>query len=79
MVGLTMRTYELPGLKKLGALTSFPFPLVNGEALAPELRIQRYPTVVFLAVTSKETYYLEGAQKPDEIERIVNVMKGITG
>jgi hypothetical protein len=77
-MGLTMRTYSPLGLKTLGANTSFPFPLVNGEALAPELRIQRYPTVVFLAVTSKETYYLEGAQKADEIERVVNVVKGLT-
>lgn len=76
--GLTMRSYAVPGLKRVGEITSFPFPLVNGEALAPELRIQRYPTVVFLAVTSKETYYLEGAQGPGEIERIVNVVKGVT-
>jgi hypothetical protein len=76
--GLTMRSYAVPGLKRVGEITSFPFPLVNGEALAPELRIQRYPTVVFLAVTSKETYYLEGAQKADEIERVVNVVKGVT-
>jgi len=76
--GLTMRSYAVPGLKRVGEITSFPFPLVNGEALAPELRIQRYPTVVFLAVTSKETYYLEGAQGPGEIERIVNIVKGVT-
>jgi hypothetical protein len=78
LFGLTMRSYAIPGLKRVGEITSFPFPLVNGEALAPELRIQRYPTVVFLAVTSKETYYLEGAQGPGEIERIVNVVKGVT-
>jgi hypothetical protein len=71
-----MRSYALPGLKRVGEITSFPFPLVNGEALGPELRIQRYPTFVFLAVTSKQTYHLEGAQGPDEIERIVNVVKG---
>jgi thioredoxin-related protein len=76
MVGLTMRTYALPGLKKLGAMTSFPFPLVNGEALAPELRIQRYPTFVFLAETSKETYHLEGERGVEEVERVLNVMKG---
>jgi hypothetical protein len=75
--GLTMRSYATPGLKRVGEITSFPFPLVNGEALGPELRIQRYPTVVFLAVTSKQTYHLEGAQGPDEIERIVNVVKGL--
>ena len=76
--GLTMRSYAAAGLKRVADITSFPFPLVNGEALAPELRIQRYPTAVFLAVTSKQTYYLEGAQKPDEIERIVNVVRGLT-
>jgi hypothetical protein len=32
---------------------------------------------VFLAVTSKQTYHLEGTQGPDEIERIVNVVKGV--
>jgi hypothetical protein len=77
--GLTMRSYATPGLKRVADITSFPFPLVNGEALAPELRIQRYPTVVFLAVTSKQTYHLEGAQKADEIERVVNVVKGLRG
>lgn len=76
MVGLTMRTYELTGLKKLGALTSFPFPLVNGEALAPELRIQRYPTFVFLALTSRQTYHLEGVRAADEVEKVLRTMKG---
>lgn len=77
ILGLTMRTYGVPGLKRIGEITSFPFPLVNGEALAPELRIQRYPTFVFLAVTSKQTYQVEGIQGPDQIEKVLNVMKGI--
>lgn len=76
MVGLTMRTYEIPGLKKLGALTGFPFPLLNGEALAQELRIQRYPTFVFLALTSKQTYHLEGVRSVDEVEKVLKTMKG---
>ncbi len=76
IVGLTMRTYELPGLKKIGASTAFPFPLLNGEALAPELRIQRYPTFVFLALTSKQTYHLEGVRSVDEIEKVLKTMKG---
>jgi len=76
VVGLTIRSYALPGLKKVASRTSFPFGLVNGEALAPELRIQRYPTFVFLAVTSKETYHLEGMRGADEIEKVLNVMKG---
>jgi len=75
--GLTMRTYALPGLKRVGEITSFPFPLVNGEALAPELRIQRYPTFVFLAVTSKQTYHLEGQRNAEEVEKVLNVMKGL--
>lgn len=76
IIGLTMRTYTVPGLKTVGANTSFPFPLVNGEALAPELRIQRYPTFVFLAVTSKQTYHLEGERKVEEIEKVLNVVRG---
>ena len=75
-IGLTRRSYALPGLKKIGATSSFPFPLLNGEALAQELRIQSYPTVVFLAVTSKQTYRLEGLQKAEEIERVVKLMQG---
>jgi hypothetical protein len=75
--GLTMRSYALPGLKRVGEITSFPFPLVNGEALAPELRIQRYPTFVFLAVTSKQTYHLEGQRNAEEVEKVLNVMKGL--
>ena len=77
ILGLTMRSYEVSGLKKIGTITSFPFPLVNGEALAPELRIQRYPSFVFLAVTSKQTYRIEGAQGAEEIERVLNIMKGV--
>jgi hypothetical protein len=75
--GLTMRSYAVPGLKRVGEITSFPFPLVNGEALAPELRIQRYPTFVFLAVTSKQTYQLEGQRNAEEVEKVLNVMKGL--
>lgn len=77
ILGLTMRSYAVSGLKKIGEITSFPFPLVNGEALAPELRIQRYPSFVFLAVTSKQTYHVEGAQGAEEIERVLNIMKGV--
>ena len=76
VIGLTRGSYALPGLKKIGATSSFPFPLLNGEALAQELRIQSYPTVVFLAVTSKQTYRLEGLQKAEEIERVVKLMQG---
>ncbi len=77
ILGLTMRSYATPGLKRIGEITSFPFPLVNGEALAPELRIQRYPSFVFLAVTSKQTYHIEGAQGAEEIVRVLNSMKGV--
>jgi hypothetical protein len=77
ILGLTMRSYATPGLKRVGEITSFPFPLVNGEAIAPELRIQRYPSFVFLAVTSKQTYHIEGAQGAEEIERVLNIMKGV--
>lgn len=79
ILGLTMRSYTASGLKRVAEITSFPFPLVNGEALAPELRIQRYPSFVFLAVTSKRTYHVEGAQGAGEIEKVINVMRGIKG
>jgi len=32
---------------------------------------------VFLALTSKQTYHVEGAQGAEEIERVLNVMKGL--
>jgi hypothetical protein len=76
IVGLTRRSYGLPGLKALGAGTNFPFPLVNGEALAQELRIHSYPSVVLVAATSKQTYRLEGAPRTEEIEKVITLMKG---
>lgn len=76
IVGLTKRTYGLPGLKALGAGTNFPFPLVNGEALAQQLRIHTYPAVVFVAATSKQTYRLPGEPTASEIEKVVTLMKG---
>jgi hypothetical protein len=76
IVGLTKRTYGIPGLKALGAGTNFPFPLINGEALAQELRIHTYPSVVFVAVTSKQTYRLGGDPSAADIERVVMLMKG---
>jgi hypothetical protein len=75
-VGLTKRSYALPALKQISAASSFPFPLLNGEALAQELRIQSYPTIVFLAVTTKETYRLEGLKTPAEVEQVVRLMQG---
>jgi hypothetical protein len=74
--GLTKRTYSLNGLKKHAAELSFPFPLVSGEAVAIDLRIKGYPTTVFVAATTKETYRLEGMPSVDEIERVVGVMRG---
>jgi hypothetical protein len=76
VIGLTKRTYALPALKLRGAELSFPFPLVNGEALALDLRIQSYPSFVFLAVTTKQTYRLEGIPSVAEIEKTVKAMKG---
>ncbi len=75
-VGLTKRTYALPALKKMSAASSFPFPLLNGEALAQELRIQSYPTVLFLAVTSKETYRIEGVRASKDLAQVIHTMKG---
>jgi thioredoxin-related protein len=76
VVGLTKRTYSAAGLKLRGAELSFPFPLLSGEALALELRIQSYPTFVFVAATSKQTYRIEGIPSLQEIERTVKVMRG---
>jgi hypothetical protein len=75
-VGLTKRTYRPAGLKLRSAELSFPFPLVSGEALALDLRIQRYPTFVFVAVTTRQTYRIEGVPTLAEIERVVRVMRG---
>jgi hypothetical protein len=75
-IGLTKRTYSLYGLKVRGAELSFPFPLLSGEALALELRIQRYPTIVFVAATTKRTYRIEGVPSVQEIERVLRVMRG---
>jgi hypothetical protein len=76
VLGLTRRTYSQKGLSLKSAELSFPFPLVNGEALALELRIQSYPTVVFLAATTQKTYRVEGVPTVDEMQRIVKVMRG---
>ena len=64
------------GLKKVAAATSFPFPILNGEALALDLRIHRYPTFVFVAPTTKERYRLDGLRTPEEIEKVIRLMKG---
>lgn len=76
VIGLTKRTYTVDGLKRRGAELSFPFPLVNGEALALDLRIRSYPSFVFLAMTSKETYRVEGVPSMSEIEKTVHAMRG---
>jgi len=76
VMGLTKRTYTAQGLKLRGAELSFPFPLVNGEALALDLRIRSYPSFVFLAMTSKETYRVEGIPSMSEIEKTVRAMRG---
>lgn len=76
LLGLTKRTYSVYGLKKYGAEISFPFPLVSGEALAIDLRIKSYPTTVFVAATTKETYRVSGVPETEEIARIVEVMRG---
>lgn len=75
--GLTKRTYSLSSLKKFGAEISFPFPLLSGEALSIDLRIQGYPTTVFVAATTKETYRVAGVPTADEIQRVVGVMRGM--
>lgn len=76
LFGLTKRTYSANVLKKRGAEISFPFPLVSGEALAIDLRIKSYPTTVFVAATTKETYRVEGVPSAEEIQRVVGVMRG---
>jgi hypothetical protein len=76
MVGLTKRSYDIPTLKNLGAGTNFPFALLNGEALAQELRIHTYPVVVFVATTSKQTYRVEGTPSAEQIEQVITLMKG---
>ncbi len=76
VLGLTKRTYSAQGLKLRGAELSFPFPLLSGEALALDLRIQSYPTLVFVAATSRQTYRIEGIPTLEEIERTVKVMRG---
>lgn len=76
VLGLTRRTYTVAGLKMRGAELSFPFPLLSGEALALDLRIQSYPTFVFVATTSRQTYRIEGIPAREEIERTVKTMQG---
>lgn len=76
VIGLTKRSYTVPALQNVVATNSFPFALLNGEALAQELRIQSYPTIVFLAVTTKQTYRVEGVKTAEEIEKVIRVMKG---
>jgi hypothetical protein len=77
LFGLTKRTYSLSSLKKFGAEISFPFPLLSGEALSIDLRIKGYPTTVFVAATTKETYRVDGVPTAEEIQRVVGVMRGL--
>lgn len=79
ILGLTKRTYLPAGLKRVGAEISFPFPLLSGEAVAIELRIKSYPTTVFVAATTKETYRIQGVPGVEEIEKVVGVMRGFGG
>lgn len=76
LLGFTRGSYATPGLKKVAAATSFPFPILNGEALALDLRIHRYPTFVFVAPTTKERYRLDGLRTAEEIEKVIRLMKG---
>ncbi len=76
LLGLTRRSYVNQGLKKVAADTSFPLPILNGEALALDLRIHRYPTFVFEAPSTKERYRLDGPRTPEEIEKVIRLMKG---
>jgi hypothetical protein len=74
--GLTSKTYSKIGLKRVSATTSFPFPLLNGEALSRDLLITRYPTFIFVAPTTKQQYRLEGLRDTEEIEKVIRVMMG---
>jgi hypothetical protein len=76
LLGLTRRSYVNQGLKQVAASTSFPLPILNGEALALDLRIHRYPSFVFVAPTSKEKYRLDGLRTPEELEKVIRLMKG---
>jgi hypothetical protein len=76
LFGLTKRTYELSGLKKRAAEISFPFPLVSGEALALDLRIRGYPTTVFVAASTKETYRVDGVPSVEEMDKTIRIMRG---
>lgn len=75
-VGLTKRSYALPALKKISAVSSFPFPLLSGEALAEDLRIQSYPTIILLAVSTKQTHRIEGVESAGQVEQIIRLMQG---
>ncbi len=76
ILGLTSHSYSKTGLRRVSAETSFPFPLLSGEALSKELLITRYPTFFFVAPTSKATYRLEGERGAEEIEKVVRLMQG---
>jgi hypothetical protein len=76
VLGLTRKTYTKEALKRIGADTSFPFPLLNGEALSQQVRILKYPTFLFMALTSKQLYRMEGVQSPDDIEKVIRLMRG---
>lgn len=74
--GRTKRTYNVSGLKYRSAEISFPFPLANGEALALDWRIHSYPTIVFVAMTTKQSYRLEGIPSVEQIRDTVTAMRG---
>jgi hypothetical protein len=76
ILGLTAKSYSPVGLKRVGATTEFPFPLMNGEALSKDLLISRYPTFIFVAPTIKQQYRLEGLRSAEEIEKVIRLMMG---
>lgn len=76
ILGFTAKSYSPVGLKRVGATTEFPFPLMNGEALSKDLLISRYPTFIFVAPTIKQQYRLEGLRSAEEIEKVIRLMMG---
>jgi hypothetical protein len=76
ILGLTAKSYSPTGLKRVGATSDFPFPIMNGEALSKDLLISRYPTFIFVAPSIKQQYRLEGLRSREEIEKVIRLMSG---
>lgn len=76
ILGATRWSYPIQSLQWLSAELNFPFGMTSGEALSRELKIHEYPTYLFIAQSSKDTYRVVGSHGVEEVSKVIQQMKG---